>query len=102
MLLFNAVVSLSIACIVNALPSISSLFNCYTVMEGPYIFSLIYAHSKLDPNKCTLISGYIIPSAKLPSYLMFFHLLTWVFTDYSPFNDLIGMATGYIYYYLID
>ena len=58
MLLFNAVVSLLIACFVNALPGIASLFNGYTVMESLYIFSLIQAHSLLEPNKYTLISGY--------------------------------------------
>ena len=42
------------------------------------------------------IWGFPVQSKNLPWVLMAFHL----FTGGNPFNDLIGVATGHMYYYL--
>ena len=86
MLIFNAVVSMLFA----------YLANDYTVMESPYIFSLIYVWSKFVPDRQMSIWGFPVTSIHLPWVLMGFHL----FTGGNPFNDLIGVAAGHTYVYL--
>ena len=86
MLIFNGVVALLFA----------FLANDYTVMESPYIFSMIYVWSKFVPDRQMSIWGFPVKSQHLPWVLMGFHL----FTGGNPFNDLIGVAAGHSYVYL--
>jgi len=86
MLVFNALVGLVYA----------YLANDYTVMQNPFLFSIIYVWSKFVPDTQISIWGFPVQSCNLPWVLMAFHL----FTGGNPFNDLIGVATGHTYYYL--
>ena len=86
MLVFNAVIAMLFA----------FLANDYSVMESPYIFSLIYVWSKFVPDRQMSIWGFPVQSLHLPWVLMGFHL----FTGGNPFNDLIGVAAGHSYIYL--
>ena len=86
MLIFNAVVAMIFA----------YLANNYTVMQSPYLFSIIYVWSKLVPDQQMSIWGFPVTSCHLPWVLMGFHL----FTGGDPFTDLIGVAAGHMYIYL--
>ena len=60
-------------------------------MQSPYIFSLIYVWSKLEPDRKTLGC----PAFK--AYLVWILICLHLFIGGNPFNDAIGVAAGYIY-----
>lgn len=76
--------------------AISTAAGDYMVMQNQFIFSLIYVWARNVPDQQMSIWGFPVQSKNLPWVLMAFHL----FTGGNPFNDLIGVATGHMYYYL--
>ena len=86
MLVFNAVIALLYA----------TLANDFTIMQSPFIFSIMYVWSKFVPDVQMSIWGFPVMSCNLPWVLMAFHL----FTGGNPFNDLIGVAAGHTYVFI--
>ena len=62
------------------------------------MFSLVYVWSKLEPDWDISIWGFQIKSKFMPWAMMGFGVLT----GGSPFNDLIGVAVGHLYYFLTE
>jgi len=86
MLLFNAVLCLLYGWLADE----------YMVMQSPYVFSMIYVWSKVEPDQPVSIWGFPFKSINMPWVLMAFHL----FTGGNLFTDLVGVAAGHTYVYL--
>ena len=72
------------------------LYGNHYVLNGPFIFSLIYVACKNVPDDTIVLWGFPIQSGNLPWVLLVLGILT----GSDVFQDLIGIGAGHAYIFL--
>jgi len=69
----------------------------HVALESPFTFAVIYVWCKLVPDAQMSLWGFPVKSANLPWVLIAMHVLM----GGSPFKDLVGVAAGHSYIFLV-